>query len=91
MAKRCPISTVTQTVIFPRAYGVPRAKKWLRKHKLKASKVDYEANTIRFRQISPKSCRGGEFASIPMGKTSIRKIICCPKAKRRKAKRKARR
>jgi hypothetical protein len=87
MAQRCPISTVTQTVIFPRAYGVPRAKKWLRKHKLKAGKVDYEANTIRFRQISPKSCRGGEFASIPMGKTSIRKIICCPKRRRKKAKR----
>lgn len=79
MARRCPISTVTQTVIFPRSYGMGRARKWLSAHGSRSTKVDRTKNSLRFRQISPSKCRPGNFATIPMGKTGIRKVICCPK------------
>ena len=80
MAKRCPISTKVQTVIFPKRYGVTHARKWLREHGLKAGKVDRSyRNQIRFRQMAPSRCRAGNFATIPMGETGIRKVICCPK------------
>lgn len=70
---------VTQSVVFPKAYGVARAKRWLRDHGLKAGKVDRTASTLRFRQRSPSSCKRDDFAMISMGSTGIRKVICCPK------------
>lgn len=81
MAQRCPISTKPQTVIFPKRYGVKRAKAWLRTHGLKANKVDRTGNKLRFRQMPPSKCRKGNFATIPMGKTGITKVICCPKTR----------
>jgi len=81
MAQRCPISTVTQSVVFPRSYGVAKARRWLRTYGAKAGKVDRTASELRFRQMPPTKCRRGNFASIPMGATGIRKIICCPKGR----------
>lgn len=78
-AARCSLSLVTQSVVFPKSFGVKAAKRWLREHKLKAGKVDRQANTLRFRQVGPSVCRRGEFATIPMGNTGIQKVLCCPK------------
>jgi len=79
MAQRCSTSTVTQSVVFPKRWGVARARRWLKSHGLRSPKVDRTATELRFRQMPPGKCRRGNFASIPMGKTGVRKIICCPK------------
>jgi len=43
------------TVVFPQdEWTLKQAVKWLYAHGYKAPKVDYEANTMRFRQIDPK-------------------------------------
>lgn len=87
-AARCSLGLVTQSVVFPSCpmygerkpcYGLKAAQQWLRKHKLKADKVDRQANTLRFRQVSPRVCRRGQFATISMGRTGIKKVLCCPK------------
>jgi hypothetical protein len=77
--KRCPVSTRTQTVIFPKSFGVAKARRWLKRHGLKSPKVDRTATELRFRQAPPGKCRRDSFASIPMGSTGVRKIICCPR------------
>jgi hypothetical protein len=85
MAARCPVSLVTQSVVFPRRYSVARARRWLRKHKLSARKLDRTAHKLRFRQLDPRqTCAAGNFATIPMGQTGIQKILCCPKSKPRR-------
>jgi hypothetical protein len=82
-AARCGVALVTQSVVFPRRYGVARARRWLRKHKLKARKLDRTATQLRFRQLDPRrTCAAGNFATISMGQTGIQKILCCPKSKR---------
>ena len=81
MAKRCPISTVTQTVIFPKSFGVAKARAWLRAHGEKAGKVDRKTGSLRFRQMPPSKCRKGNYATLPMGSSGIRKVICCPKGR----------
>ncbi len=44
-----------QTIIFKKRYWTPeRAKTWLIKHKYKATKIDVEKNTYRFRQKNPQ-------------------------------------
>jgi len=78
MPRRCRTSTVTQSVVFPKAWGLARARAWLRAHGLKADKVDRTAHTLRFRQRAPKACQRGNYATISMGSTGIRKVICCP-------------
>ena len=70
---------VTQTVIFPKAYGARKARNWLRNHRLKFGKVDRKPKTIRFRQVDPSSCQRGSYATIDMGSTGIKKVICCPR------------
>lgn len=82
-ASRCGVALVTQSVVFPRRYGAARARRWLRKHKLKARKLDRTATQLRFRQLDPRRmCAAGNFATISMGQTGIRKILCCPKLPR---------
>jgi len=82
-AARCGVALVTQSVVFPRRYGVARARRWLRTHKLKARKLDRTATQLRFRQLDPRrACAAGNFATISMGATGIRKILCCPKQQR---------
>lgn len=79
MAKRCARSMVTQSVVFPKAYGVGPARRWLKEHGLTSRKVHATKGTLRFRQLPPTACKRGNYATIKMGATGIRKIICCPK------------
>lgn len=78
---KCPTGTVTQSVIFPKSYGAVPAKRWLRKHKLKAPNVQRTKKTLRFRQRDPSTCVKGQYATIPMGDTPIKMVICCPVGK----------
>jgi len=78
--KKCKVGMQAQSVVFSTArYSEKRAKQWLRDHRLTIKKIDRNATQLRFRQFSPSRCKAGQYASIPMGKTGIRKIICCPK------------
>jgi hypothetical protein len=45
------------SVVFPKEYGIPKARKWLKENHYKSPKVDIEENTIRFRQQSPTSLK----------------------------------
>jgi hypothetical protein len=75
---KCATALVTQSVIFPRNYGAVPAKQWLRKHKLKAPNVERTKKTLRFRQRDPSTCVRNQYATIPMGETGIKKVLCCP-------------
>ena len=44
----------------------------------KSSKVDKTDNTIRLRQIDPKKCVQGQFATIPIT-NGVQAVICEPK------------
>jgi hypothetical protein len=81
MTRRCSVGTATQSVVFPERWGVTQARRWLATHGLRSPKVDRTATELRFRQRPPGGCRRGTFASIPMGRTGVRKIICCPKGR----------
>jgi len=79
MPRRCSTSTKTQSVLFPKSWGVVKARKWLRAHGKKAGKVDHKPNHLRFRQFSPTKCKRGNFATIPLGSEGVKAVICCPK------------
>jgi hypothetical protein len=79
MAKRCAAGLVTQSVIFPADYGLVAAKRWLKKNRLKAVKVDRTKNTMRFRQRPVSACKPGNFATIAAGQSLVKLVLCCPK------------
>jgi hypothetical protein len=47
--------TAVQSILIKKSYGLPKAKKWIKKNKFKLSKVHKTKNYYRFRQESPKS------------------------------------
>ena len=57
----------TQSVIFERSkWTLPRAKKWLKKHKYKTTKVDTTAKFFRFRQMNPNQFK--KFRTLSIGR-----------------------
>ncbi len=57
---------------------VRSAKQKVKELGFKNSKVDKTTSTIRFRQIDPKKCVQGQFATIPIT-NGVQAVICEPK------------
>jgi hypothetical protein len=74
-------STKTQSIIFDREkWTVEKAKKWLKDHKKKVSKVDTTTDFHRFRQLPVNQFDKSTFRTIPLGGSSgIKAIIAVPK------------
>lgn len=74
-----------QSIVFDsHKYSIPDAKKWLKENGYKSSKVDKEANTIRFRQIEPSRVEKEgltEYRTKELGKSGINLIIAYNKNK----------
>lgn len=70
---------IVQSVVFDKdKWDVKSAKKWLKENEHKASKVDTEANTLRFRQINPdhlKKIGYSNFKTKKLGKSGIMLVI----------------
>lgn len=56
---------------------VSSAKRKAKELGFKSSKVDKTDNTIRLRQIDPKKCVQGQFATIPIT-AGVQAVICEP-------------
>ena len=58
---------IVQSVIFAKSkFTIPKAEKWLKKHKLVNMGVDEKPNTLRFRQIDPKKVKKMGFTAYRM-------------------------
>lgn len=70
---------IVQSVVFDKdKWDVKSAKKWLKENEHKASKVDTEANTLRFRQMNPKHLEKigySNFKTKKLGKSGIMLVI----------------
>ncbi len=56
-----------QSVIFSKTKGswtVDKAKRWLKSHNFKSSKVDETSQSWRFRQFDPQQCKAGSFITL---------------------------
>lgn len=74
---------VVQSVVFPESkFDVKSARKWLREHKYKSPKVEKTENTLRFRQLPPKSVEKKgftEFRNKMLGDSGIFLVIAYKK------------
>jgi len=77
--KRFKKGSMVQSLILDKKNfpTVSSAKRKAKELGFKSSKVDKTDNTIRLRQIDPKKCVQGQFATIPIT-NGIQAVICEP-------------
>lgn len=76
----CPSGMRVQSIVFSRSFGgIPEMKAWLRGHGMLAPMADRRANTVRFRQESPRHFSMMRTISIA---PFIQMVVGCPAASR---------
>jgi len=71
-------SKVQSLILNKNEFTERKARDKVKELGFKSSKVDRTSNTFRFRQIDPKKCVQGQFATIPIT-SGVQAVICEPK------------
>ena len=75
----CPVGMRVQTLLFPRAWPVSKAKQWARAHEFKVLKIHTSGQHHRLRQLPPSAFREGSFRTIVFGGSEVSAVVGCPK------------
>lgn len=76
-----PGSFEVQSIHFARdRWSLVEARRWLREHRFRTTRVDMTENYLRFRQKDPGAMRKGWFRNIPLGDdTGIKAVVAIEK------------